>query len=402
MCSPFGEHVVTLVNPPLYHTVVPGSHTYTTTEMQPTVAGLDFALQPIPGMLDGVVQIYGNSPWIGNNTSAWLHYENIGTEPIDAVLEFHLDPLLEFVSASVTPSSVAGNTITWDLGTLQPYQEGTVLVTIYTPPTVAWNTQVTNWAILDVNGSDVNGTNNFDEWKPWVVAAYDPNDKQVTTQALTPDEVADRTKLGYTIRFQNTGNAPAVNVVIRDTIDASLDLSTFEMIGSSHNYELSINGTELVWLFPNIMLPDSTTDLDGSIGTFHYRIAMREDLLLGDQVQNEAHIFFDFADPIITNTVVTTVAISEGIDEPGSQAKLMIHPVPSAGPINIRWLGAQLNDATIVMSDGVGRKIESIGPVQLLTAQDLQLDLSELPNGIYLLSITGMNATANGRVLLRR
>jgi uncharacterized repeat protein (TIGR01451 family) len=402
MCSPFGEHVITIANPPLYHTVVPASHTYTTTDLQPSISGLDFALQPIPGMFDGAVQLYGNFPWIGNNSSAWLHYENIGTEPIEAVLEFHLDPLLEFVSASVTPASISGNTIVWDLGMLQPYDEGSIQLTLYTPPSVPWNTLVTSWATLTVDGTDVDGTNNYDEWKPVVVAAYDPNDKQVTTTTLTPDEVAGGTKLGYTIRFQNTGNAPAVNVIIRDTLDAGLDLSTFEMIGSSHNYELSINDNELVWLFPNIMLPDSTTDFDGSIGTFHYRIAMREDVLLGDHVQNEANIFFDFAEPITTNTVTTTVAIPEAIAELGSQLQFLVHPVPTTGAFNIRWLGDPLSDARIVIADGVGREVKHIGPLQLHKAQDLPMDIDQYANGVYTISIIGNNTAAKARVILRR
>ena len=35
--------------------------------------------------------------------------------------------------------------------------------------------------------------------------------------------------LQYLIRFQNSGNDTAFTVFIRDTIDASLDLSTFEL-----------------------------------------------------------------------------------------------------------------------------------------------------------------------------
>lgn len=401
LCSPLGEHTVAVTNPPAYHTIVPASHTYTTSELEPLVSGLDCALQPIPGMLDGAVHLYGDLPWIGNYTSTWLHYENIGTEPIDAVLEFHLDPLLEFVSADEPPSSVSGNTVTWDLGTLQPYHEGSIQMTIYTPPTVPWNTPVTNWALVTITGSDVDGSNNTDEWKPEVIAAYDPNDKQVTTAVLTPDEVAGGTKLGYTIRFQNTGNAPAVNVVIRDTIDPGLDLGTFEMIGSSHGYQLSLNGNELVWLFPNIMLPDSTTDFDASIGTFHYRIAMREDLVLDDQVENEAQIYFDYADPIITNTVVTTVALPQAIDGVDALQHLLMHPVPNEGPFNIRWLGDQVSDAWIVITDGVGREVQRIGPVQLQSAQDVKLDLSDRSNGMYLIAITGTGVSARGRVLVK-
>jgi uncharacterized repeat protein (TIGR01451 family) len=402
VCSSSGEQVLTVANPPPHHTIVPPSHTYTLSQQDPLVTGLDLALQPIPGILDGAVHLYGSSPWIGNTTTAWIHYENIGTEPIDASLEFHLDPLLEFSSASVTPSLVAGNMVTWNLGTLQPYQEGTIQLTIHTPPTVPWNTSVTNWALLTIAGSDVNSSNNIDEWKPSVVAAYDPNDKQVTTEVLTPDDVADRVKLGYTIRFQNTGNAPAMNVVIRDTLDAGLDITTFDMVDATHEYQLSINGNELVWLFPNIMLPDSTSDFDGSIGTFHYRIAMHEELQLGDQVQNEAHIFFDYAEPIITNTVVTTVSIPESIGEHSAQRQLLAHPVPTAGEFNIRWSGEQVDDVKILVVDGLGREVKRMGPMVLHHAQDLPIDMRQHPSGVYTIFIIAKNIAARARVVVKR
>jgi uncharacterized repeat protein (TIGR01451 family) len=402
VCSPYGEHVLTLASPPPYHTVTPASHTYTTSEENASLTGMDFALQPIPGMLDGAVQLYGASPWIGNNTAIWLPYQNIGTASVGATLEFHLDTLLQFVSASVAPTNMVGNTITWDLGTLPPYTAGTIQVTVYTPPTVPWNTQLTHWATLVIDGTDVDGSNNHVEWQPFVVAAYDPNDKQVTRETLTPDEVADGVQLGYTIRFQNTGNAPAVNVIIRDTIDAGLDLTSFEMVGATHPYQLSINGNEFVWLFQNIMLPDSTTDFDGSIGTFHYRIAVREGLLLGDQVQNEAHIFFDYAEPIVTNTVTTTVALPVGLREADGPRSLLVHPLPSTGLFHLRWLEGSLPDARVRVTDGLGRDVLQLGPTLLHKAQDLPIDLSDQPNGIYAIFITGTGATAHGRVVISR
>ena len=39
--------------------------------------------------------------------------------------------------------------------------------------------------------------------------------------------------------------------------------------------------------------------------------------MLGDQVQNKAHIFFDFADRIVTNAVTTTVSIPQVIGGSG-------------------------------------------------------------------------------------
>ncbi len=53
-----------------------------------------------------------------------------------------------------------------------------------------------------------------------VTCAYDPNDKQVFPIGYTEAHyIADDEQLEYLIRFQNTGNAPATDVLLRDTFD---------------------------------------------------------------------------------------------------------------------------------------------------------------------------------------
>jgi uncharacterized repeat protein (TIGR01451 family) len=98
----------------------------------------------------------------------------------------------------------------------------------------------------------------------------------------------------YTIHFQNTGNAPAFNIRLRDTLDANLDINSFEVRGYSHPAQISLNGNILTVRFNNIMLPDSTTDYEGSMGYFQYRIKPLPNLPLGTQIENTAYIYFDY------------------------------------------------------------------------------------------------------------
>ena len=53
-------------------------------------------------------------------------------------------------------------------------------------------------------------------------------------------------------------------------------------------------------------MPDSTTNEPESHGYIKFKINPQEDLTLGTQVENFADIFFDFNDPIRTNTTLTT------------------------------------------------------------------------------------------------
>jgi uncharacterized repeat protein (TIGR01451 family) len=106
----------------------------------------------------------------------------------------------------------------------------------------------------------------------------------------------------YTIHFQNTGNAPAFNIRLRDTLDANLDINSFEVRGYSHPAQISLNGNILTVRFNNIMLPDSTTDYEGSMGYFQYRLKPLPNLPNGTQIENTAYIYFDYNAPIVTNT----------------------------------------------------------------------------------------------------
>ena len=112
--------------------------------------------------------------------------------------------------------------------------------------------------------------------------SFDPNEMLVDATTITPTEVTVGKALGYTVHFQNTGSAPAVNVVVRDTLDTDLDLSTFQMVGATHPYVLTIDDRVATWTFNNIMLPDSSTDAEASRGGLHFRCALRQNVVPGD------------------------------------------------------------------------------------------------------------------------
>ena len=141
--------------------------------------------------------------------------------------------------------------------------------------------------------------------------AYDPNDKLISP--LRPED-ENYTLFGdtliYTVRFQNTGNDTAFNVVIRDTLDQNLDVGTFNIIQSSHRSELSTDiqdGRNVTFNFENILLPDSTIDFVGSQGYVTYSIQANDPVPEFTPVENTASIYFDFNPPIVTNTTINTM-----------------------------------------------------------------------------------------------
>lgn len=140
-------------------------------------------------------------------------------------------------------------------------------------------------------------------------SAFDPNDKRGFPLGVGDEHYIEKnTDIEYMIRFQNTGNDTAFTVVLLDTIPAELDLSTITVGPASHNFEWTIvDGNVLQATFNEILLPDSTTNLDASNGFLEFKIAQQLDLEDGTVIRNDAGIFFDFNEVILTEESFHTI-----------------------------------------------------------------------------------------------
>ncbi|MEZ4942081.1 MAG: carboxypeptidase-like regulatory domain-containing protein [Saprospiraceae bacterium] len=142
-----------------------------------------------------------------------------------------------------------------------------------------------------------------------VIGAWDPNDKQALPIGVdAPHFIEQNQPLEYLIRFQNTGTDTAFTVVIRDTLSPWLNPASIRPGASSHPYRWALSGAGiLTFTFENIMLPDSNVNEAASHGFVQFRIDQQRDNPLGAVIENRAGIYFDFNEPVITNTVFHTV-----------------------------------------------------------------------------------------------
>jgi uncharacterized repeat protein (TIGR01451 family) len=149
-----------------------------------------------------------------------------------------------------------------------------------------------------------------DDNDPWVdidcqenIGSYDPNDKAAFPKGYGNEHyIKKNTDIEYIIRFQNTGTDTAFKVVIIDTLSENVDVSTFRVGTSSHDYKLVLRNQEVKFIFNDIQLVDSFKNEPLSHGFITYKIEQKADLADGNQILNRAGIYFDFNDPIITNT----------------------------------------------------------------------------------------------------
>ncbi len=168
------------------------------------------------------------------------------------------------------------------------------------------------------------------------VGSFDPNDKGAIPVGYGDEHFIKKTDdLEYLIRFQNTGTAVAHNVVIKDPISEHLNPATLQPVASSHDYQMRISGEGLVeFIFENIMLPDSNSNEPASHGFIKYKILQKENNPIGTLIENYADIYFDFNEPIRTNTTFHTVGENyyvtvTGTENPNeSGAELTVYPNP--------------------------------------------------------------------------
>ena len=141
------------------------------------------------------------------------------------------------------------------------------------------------------------------------IGAFDPNDKQAFPRGVGEEHgILQNVDIEYKIRFQNTGTDTAFNVVVLDTLSEWLDPSSVRPGASSHPYQFNmLEGNVLKFSFDNIMLPDSNVNEPASNGYFKFKVKQKNDNPLGTEILNSAAIYFDFNEPVITNTVYHTI-----------------------------------------------------------------------------------------------
>ncbi|MFK7786255.1 MAG: T9SS type A sorting domain-containing protein, partial [Crocinitomicaceae bacterium] len=234
---------------------------------------------------------------------------NNGISSNNAVFTLDLDPnmVINTATSACGPVTIdpVNNTVTLNFpGVFGPGQTCTICATVTVDAGTLGTTLTTNGSV----GGDCPETAQVTEF---VSCAIDPNDKLLLSpESCGPDNNIQRDEmLTYRVRFQNEGNAPAVNVVIKDYLDTDLDLSTFQLLTSSHEVDqISIlPGNKLILELNDIQLPAISIDSTGSQGFIMFGIKALPNVPEGTVVNNTAYIYFDLNEAVVTNTVTNTL-----------------------------------------------------------------------------------------------
>jgi hypothetical protein len=379
-----GNYVVSTM-PINWHYASPASHNASFTNMLETDSLNDFAFQPVGPYNDLFVKI---TP-LGNFRSGFtanyqISYGNKGTTIIAPTIIFYPDNNVNFQSSTLTPTTVYTDSIIWNLPSITPFQTGSFVVKVNVDLGLPIGTLINSVAYIEPFSIDNDGTDNYSGWEVYTRGSFDPNDILVNKVKLTPTELSTSPWLDYLIRFQNTGNDTAFTVKILNPIDTNkLDISTIEFVNASHPVNLSwINyQRNMEFKFDNILLVDSNMNEPLSHGFVQYRIKPKTNLIVGDIIKNQAAIYFDFNEPVITNFAETIIVLPTGLSSASSTNKLIVFPNPTESKINIQGIPLTNGKATVSILDIYGKQILE----QTINDTSTEIEISKLASGLYLI-----------------
>ncbi|MFN8567046.1 MAG: DUF11 domain-containing protein [Kouleothrix sp.] len=148
-----------------------------------------------------------------------LAYGNAGDAPAASVALVDTLPAdLTFVSANPAPTGVAGQSLTWALGTLAPGQRGSISVVAQASALAASGSVALNQAgISTATPGDDPGDNTSS-----TATIVQRADVRVTKSSPTSFPVASGQPVAYDIDYANAGPATARNVTLNDTVPAQI------------------------------------------------------------------------------------------------------------------------------------------------------------------------------------
>lgn len=358
-----------------------------------------FALAPTASRNDlqmGIIPITPARP--GFQSTYMLFYENVGTTTLSGTVKFVKDSRTSLLSSAPAPISIVADTLTYQFSNLNPGDSSSarIVLGIPAPPGTNIGDTLKFTGLIQPLTGDETPLNNRDTVLQRVTGAYDPNDKTESHGAfISTNEVSSGEFLTYLVRFQNTGNDTAFNVIVRDTLDSRLQWDKMQVLTASHPYILEISGGRyLTWRFNNIKLVDSNRNEPASHGYIYFRIKPVSTVVAGDQIKNNVSIYFDFNLPVKTSDATTTVrtVIVTGINDPVpvNNWDLVAFPNPSNGPVDLAIRGKIYGDLKLSVIDAAGRQLllrnigRKSGPVL-----NIRENFNGWPAGIYYLTVTG-------------
>ena len=330
-------------------------------------------------------------------------YTNLGTQTVaSGTVTFNKDALVTITANTQTGTVPTPTGFTYNFTNLLPFEVRTMTVTMQVPtiPTVTLGNLLTNSVTITPLTNDVVPANNAASVSQIIIGSYDPNDKmEAHGERILRSSFSANDYLDYTIRFENTGTASAIDVRVNDVLDSRLDENSIKMESASHNYVMDRIGNNINWRFDNIELPATSMNPIASNGYIQFKIKPKPGYAVGDIIPNTASIYFDFNPAIITNTFHTEFVAQLAVNE-FENGNFVFYPNPTSDFVTISLKNTSNSIANIAVYDVVGKLILTLKPNESITTETI--DLTSVHPGIYFVEVqTNTNLKVVKKLLVK-
>jgi|GEM_PF-1298151 len=356
----------------------------------------DFCVDDISNIVEAGAFFYAQTGAVPGFVATYvIQVRNFGASPISGSATLTYDDLkLDFSQSTPAPTSQSSGNLGFDFTDVPAFGYKSIVVKfmVAVPPIVNSGDTLPFVASINV-ANDQNQDNNTSIFTQIVVNSFDPNDIICHEGASITPEQAQK-PLHYTIRFQNTGTAPAVNVRLENELADLLDWNTFRPVSASHSYTANRVGNQVTFTFPNINLVAEQDDEPASHGFVIYEIKPRSTADVGDSIDNTASIYFDFNQAIVTNTFSTVISL---LKTPESRPEAFaLYPNPAKGKFHIRTESSEIMDVEIFDARGSKVSAQEIMP----NGDEASVDISGLNTGLYFVKIASQKGSVVRKLMV--
>ncbi|NMH29553.1 DUF7619 domain-containing protein [Flavobacterium silvaticum] len=296
---------------------------------------------------------------------------------------------MDYISTSPASDAYASGTIYWSYENLMPFETRTFFCTVKVHAPTDLNPVNSGDAIqvsagVPTFGDSLPDDNNF-VLNQTAVNSLDPNDILCLEGDSQPtSEIGEY--LHYRIRFENTGTAPAQNVVVRLPLNpAQYQTDSVQLLFASHPVKGNVKNNVAEFMFENLNL-DS-----GGHGNVLLKVRSLNTLQQGDSAINGAGIYFDYNFPVQTNNAETVFAdLSSG--SPVKDASVQIYPNPVQNQVTVK-AGSTLEK--IELYDVQGRLLQ-ISPA---SGNESILEMTQYASGNYFVKVVSRKGASVQKIV---
>jgi len=319
------------------------------------------------------------SPFINDTILLTPGFTNCATNSGRIIVS--LDSNIHFIDASLAGFQQTGNTITWNLDTLNkpgiyPLK---IAVNVANAPMSTW---FCSQATIFADAVDADSSNNV-----YTLCDSIKIDLPIQYKSGTTDSIYLETgkPISYIINFKNNTADTIRYLMIVDTITPLLDMSSFQLLYQSLPFTAQVNtGNVLVFSAPFIQL------LPGESGSVQFALTPSGMMAPGTVIYNNAVIVMDSLNITQSNQVPMAARPAPPADTtngihgnpPIQNLNMVVYPNPAQNSINVSISGDYGQNGRFILTDASGKILKK----QNATKPINTISIKELSAGMYILS----------------